>query len=391
MNTIKTYSQFVNEALLVKVPSFEEAKQDMNTVRDAMDKKTKVAIADKYGIKSAKAGEIIAGIWNLLNTVHKSKSPNEYTDEDFQIWWSCFDGPTSSVALKKALDGEKIEWCEFVLNKAHELVFNGKRGDYWMRAQRSFEKYINSLLNKDKNSKDVNLQNLIATLMEKTKEFHDNYIENVKLWSKRKYESLLQMKDFKIEDYMSIFGTIDRETLIRAGKGDRSVNYIIDRSDFWRHFHPYSEEYTAKKDVVIFGATYEAKTIRKPVTKGSYSMRDLALATGEEFADIPSKNALRRQAEVLMFNAKYKWNLKDYTEDNVKTAEDKFKSDIMAIAEKVRRMNMEEALLELLSIESDPKHYDITLTDGKKTVHARSIFAAEFSEKVTPHYRFIIT
>ena len=54
-------------------------------------------------------------------------------------------------------------------------------------------------------------------------------------------------------------------------------------------------------------------------------------------------------------------------------------------------MNMDEEVLELLSIESDPKHYDITLTDDKKTVHIRSIFAAEFSYKVTPHCRFIIT
>lgn len=390
MNTIKSYKEFVNEAVKY-IPTPEEAKADIEIVRNAMTKAEKQAVADKYGINSVKINDIVDGIKQILNDLHKAKSPNEYTDDDFKAWWNYFDGPTSSVSLKKALAGEKIEWCEFVLNKAKELVFAGKRGDYWMRAQRSFEKYINGLLNKDKNSKDVNLQNLIVTLMEKTKEFHDNYIENVKLWSKRKYESLLQMKDFKIEDYMSIFGTIDRETLVRAGKGDRSVNYLIDHSDFWRHFYPYSEEYTAKKNVVIFGVTYEAKTIRKPVTKGSYSMRDIALATGEEFADIPTKNALRRQAEVLMFNAKYKWNLKNYTEDNVKAAEDKFKSDIMAIAEKVRRMNMEEAMLELLSIESDPKHYDITLTDGKKTVHARSIFAAEFSEKVSPHYRFIIT
>ena len=75
----------------------------------------------------------------------------------------------------------------------------------------------------------------------------------------------------------------------------------------------------------------------------------------------------------------------------VDEAEKKYKRDIEAIAEKVRRMNMDEEVLELLSIESDPKHYDITLTDDKKTVHTRSIFAAEFSYKVTPHCRFIIT
>lgn len=389
MNTVKSYQEFINEGVKY-IPSPEEAKADIEKVRDAMTKAEKQAIADKYGINSVKINDIVDGIKQILNDLHKTKSPNEYTDDDFKAWWNYFDGPTSSVSLKKALAGEKIEWCQFVLDKAKELVFAGKRGDYWTRAQRSYEKYITGLLNKDKNSKDTERLNLIATLVEKTKEFHDNYIENVKIWSKKKYDCLYQMKDFKMEDYMSIFGVIDRESMIERGKGGRNRLPIRDEA-FYKYFCPKSEEYSASKSINIFGVKYDPVVIKKAAKIVTYSHRDVLTATGEEFADIPNATALKYYAEVTYFASQFKWDLNKYTDYNVDEAEKKYKRDIEAIAEKVRRMNMDEEVLELLSIESDPKHYDITLTDGKKTVHARSIFAAEFSYKVTPHYRFIIT
>lgn len=389
MNTIKSYSEFLNESKYTP-SSYEEGRADIEAVRDAMTKAEKQVIAGKYGINSLKINDIVAGIYKSMNNAHKSKSPSQYTDDDFKSWWSCFDAPTSSVALKKALAGEKVEWCQFVLDKANEIVFADKRGDYWMKAKRSFEKYITGLLNKDKNSKDVGRLNLIALLTDKTKEFHDNYIENVKIWSKKKYDSLYQMKDFKIEDYMSIFGTVDRESLITRARGGRNRLSVKD-DVYYKYFSPKSKLYTADNAITIFGARYEPKTIKKSNLDGSYNRLDVANAKDEDFADIPSYTAMKYYTEVTTFKVHYKWNLKAFIDETVEDAEKKYKQDIEAIAEKVRRMNMEEELIEILSIESDPKHYDITLTDGSKTVHARSIFAAEFSEKVTPHYRFIIT
>ncbi|WP_296864663.1 hypothetical protein [uncultured Methanobrevibacter sp.] len=389
MNNIKTYQQFINESNGY-IPTFEEGIKDIETVKDAMDKQTKLEIANKYGIKSAKIGDIVNGILKIMNDVHKSKSLKEYTNDDFEAWWRYFNYPMSTVLLKKALDGEKIEWCEFVLNKANELVFAGKRGDYWTKAQRTFEKYINGILNKDKNSKDVGRINLIATLTEKTKEFHDTYIRYVKEWARKKYDSIVQMKNFEIEDYMSVFGVLDKELVINRAKGGRNQLPISEES-FRKYFAIESEPYTAKKSVVIFGSKYEPTMVKKAVRTSYYSYKDILTSTGENFADIPNKLALKQYSEVVMFSSKYKWNLKAFTEDTVNDAERKFNEDIEAIAEKVRKMNMEEDNIQLLSIESDPKHFDITLTDGKKVVHARSIFAAEFSEKVTPHYRFIIT
>ena len=43
------------------------------------------------------------------------------------------------------------------------------------------------------------------------------------------------------------------------------------------------------------------------------------------------------------------------------------------------------------SLSSDPKLFDVVITDGEKKVHARSVLAAEFSECMVAHFRFIIT
>lgn len=40
---------------------------------------------------------------------------------------------------------------------------------------------------------------------------------------------------------------------------------------------------------------------------------------------------------------------------------------------------------------NNPKFFEMTITDGNQSLHARSIWAAEYSENVTAHYRFIIS
>ena len=43
------------------------------------------------------------------------------------------------------------------------------------------------------------------------------------------------------------------------------------------------------------------------------------------------------------------------------------------------------------SISNDPKLFELEVTDGNITLYARSIWAAEWSDKMIPHFRFIIT
>ena len=195
------------------------------------------------------------------------------------------------------------------------------------------------------------------------------------------------MKDFKIEDYMSLFGVVDRSIVLDIANGVKTMSR--NKDIFNKYFSSMSEEYICPvKTLQCFSSRYTARSIRKPIL-GHLKMN--CNTDKDSFSDIPNAEALKRMKSVQEFGIRSKWNKQKYIESCLDDGEKKFKQDIEAIADRIRKMNMEEENLKLLSIEDDVKHFDVIITDGKKTVHARSIFAAEFSELVSPHYRFIIT
>lgn len=399
MKSVKTFGEFIGEAATVSGFDYEEAKRDLEELDSAYTKAEKKAVADKYGIESNKMAEIKKEIYLIGNEARKAKNPADYTDEDFIWWWRCFDGPTTSVTLKKALEDEALPWLEFILKKAEELIFKGSRSDYWERARRSFNKYVTGLINRDRNSKDRRYLNLISLLMEETKDFHDKYIDSVRDWAGRRFDTYKQFKGFDIYDFMCFFGTQNRDsvaTIYERKDNPRSGQFEVYRriDKIGKYFSPVSTEYTPKvKTITSFsGNIVTAVPIRKQVEdyltpwRRGDNMYDRS-----QYSDLPSEQAVRTCTETQMLGASCGWNKRKYIDEEVDAAERQYKRDMEKIAERIRNMNMEEENISVQSIFPDPKHYDITVTDGKRTAHARSIFAAEYSVKVTPHYRFIIT
>lgn len=394
MNILRT-SEFIKESKIFY--TLDEIKKDVEELRNAFTKAEKQVVASKYGITSNKTQEIEKGIYQIANNQHKDKKPREYTDEDFLIWWNCFDAPTTTQALKKALDGESIDWVKFVAQKSKELIFKNRRGDYWVRAQRSFEKYTTGLINNETNSKDVGLQNLITKLTSETTDFHDKHINEVKRWANHSYDFYRQFKSFEIWDFMSYFGTVDRERVAdiyekqsRQMYGRWTVEEAFKCETGW--FSPFSEEYISKKSngVVEYGnKKLNPKPVKIPTNKRDNFEKDDKNRT--QYSDVPSQIARKLYKETLMFKTTYNWNKEKFVSYKVELAEKKYKSDIEAVAQKVRRMMMDETNLYVRLVMPDALHLDIYISDGKKDVHARSIFAAEYSDLVTPHYRFIIT
>ena len=396
MTKVLSTSEFLKESKTSY--TLDEIKKDVEEVRNAYTKAEKQAIASKYGIASNKIQEIEKGIYQIANNQHKVKKPSEYTNEDFMFWWHCFDAPTSTQALKKALEGESVDWVKFVAQKAKELIFKGKRGDYWDRAQRSFEKYTTGLINDENNSKDESLKNLIAKLTEETTEFHDRHIDEVRKWADDYCEFHKQFKTFDIWDFMSYFGTEDRERV--ADTYESQYNQMYGRWAVEKKFKceagwfsPFSEEYTSKKGhgVVKWG---NEKLKPKPVRIPLANRRDTLGKDDKDrtqYSDVPSQTVRKLYKDNRVFASAWHWNKEKFVNYEVDMAEAKYKSDIKAIAFKVRRMKMDEANIYVRLVMSDPLHLDIYISDGKKDVHARSIFAAEHSVLVTPHYRFIIT
>ena len=155
------------------------------------------------------------------------------------------------------------------------------------------------------------------------------------------------------------------------------------------YFSADSEEYNPRKTVEIWYNKIKPKTIKAPV--GHRMRMTIEEIEEDRFSDIPTMNTLKVYSSVQMIGAESGWNKKKYVERQVQLAEDKYRADIELVSDRVRKMKMDEKSIEVLSQQDDPKAFDMVLTDGQKQVRARSIYAAQFSEKVTPHYRFIIT
>jgi len=81
-----------------------------------------------------------------------------------------------------------------------------------------------------------------------------------------------------------------------------------------------------------------------------------------------------------------------YMDQQKRDAEDNFLSAMTLVAKRCEKAGLDADKIKVESIsDTDAKAFDIYVTDGAKTMHARSIFVAQFSAIVTPHWRFIIT
>ena len=79
-----------------------------------------------------------------------------------------------------------------------------------------------------------------------------------------------------------------------------------------------------------------------------------------------------------------------FVKDSVEKAAMMFDGKVFAMADKLNKKGFTPDC-KFSSLSSDPKMFDVIITDGEKKVHARSILAAEYSECMVAHFRFIIT
>ena len=82
---------------------------------------------------------------------------------------------------------------------------------------------------------------------------------------------------------------------------------------------------------------------------------------------------------------------KNYVEKSIEDSKRRYNICMDELSKKINEKDMVVDNLKVNYITSDPKLYEMIITDGTKKLYARSIWAAEYSEKVTPHYRFLIT
>ncbi len=75
----------------------------------------------------------------------------------------------------------------------------------------------------------------------------------------------------------------------------------------------------------------------------------------------------------------------------VDDAEKAYNEHLWSIAERIMDFDVDVSNLKVEYVDYDRRIFRLGVSDGSHNVYARSIWAAEYSEKVTPHFRFIVT
>lgn len=333
---------------------------DYEVLENMPTKAVKLSIAAEYGLESAKTKEIQKAI--LYAMVHVRREKTIFTDADVK-WFNRFDVPST---YKKALpfyEAESILFIEYLKeNTKAKLIarrlFNTETNSVRNVNMSCADKYLVTLYNNyskfltehdpeeiKKNAKLVGENAIIkGILLKDMKEFHDLYIERVIAWANNYYNRLPELianAKVIVEKRKKTYYELDHKCCDLHNSGNHKESRVM-----------YNNECVPAK-----------KNWEKAVR--GYNM---LVATLKKFPTV-----------------------EEYVYAQVHDAENKYMADVDSIVDRIKEKKFNIETLKVTDIENDPKFFEMIITDGDKKMFARSIWAAQFSEKVTAHYRFIIT
>ena len=83
--------------------------------------------------------------------------------------------------------------------------------------------------------------------------------------------------------------------------------------------------------------------------------------------------------------------VEEFQKFSVEEAEKQFEYNVRGLADRLLDKKFIIEKIVVSNVQNDPKFFEMTITDGEKKLYCRSVLAAEFSEKMIPHFRFIMT
>lgn len=334
--------------------TIDEIRQDIIKTDDASSVTIVKEIAQKYGQNIRKKADMKMYLLELLREIRKTSKI--YTEEDVYEFRMLTDYCEQYKKLVTYLDKENIKFVEFLrdelfkrmkskgVDKKMEKLSHYPKSDWryvcnatekaMIDRYTNYTKYLN-----DKNPNTIaskeaqkNLENIIrAILVDQTQDFYEELLKNTERRAKEFFKTVpgrIQELDKQIKSYDDELEELN------------SMNY--------------SRELIYKKNDLI-------KQRNKLSSAKNYFV--LILNDGE----------------------------KNYIEKSIEDSKHRYNICMDELSKKINDKNMDIDNIKVKYITSDPKLYEMIITDGSKNLYARSIWAAEYSEKVTPHYRFIIT
>ena len=331
--------------------SMEEMIADYNTLDNYPSMAQKKEIALKYGIESKKVKEIEHEIFLQMRALRFEKK--EFDNTDIRFYYKL------DVPEKTKLGGESTQFIVFLkdyffkrmqerkLDKKVSLVKSKDWNYHLTYADRTlildYLKCIDVLDSRDsdkietKKAKEEIIEGIRLQLVSQTKEFYEQYLYDAESWAANTYDTAPERLKYFTEKRQKL--EIKLKEVRNRLEAENRLRYMY-----------YDTEY---------------KEIDGNITRLSKSINELKM--------ILNKTKI------------------DFIQENREDAEQTFNHNIANLAEKLYEKEFEFSKITVNSISNDPKLFELEVTDGNITLYARSIWAAELSDKMIPHFRFIIT
>lgn len=346
---MKTFTQYINEVENNNSYlgySFDEMVQDYKALAEMSSLRDRKVLGKKYGIDSGKTKDVENAILSQMREERKTRK--DFTEDDIKYYYRIDTPDKKKIGLESTdfiLYMKDVFYAELEKKNLIKKIALAKTRD-WNYYMTGSDKYaINRYLDVvtwldahdvDKIAAKEEQENIInaikVKLFEQTQEFHDEYIQQVKDWASRNYD----FQERQEEKYFPL---------------------VKSRQEQLNEIGTYSW--------------------------GDIETRNKVAAIKKE---LDAYKSILSKARVVTL-----WHKEEYISRCEKDAEEAFNHNIGVLATKINDKGIDVSKMTVERVDDDPKFFEMFITDGTTNLYARSIWAAEYSEKVTAHFRFIIT
>ena len=334
---------------------------------NSLVKKTKAA---KYKLDSKKTGDIQNAILEQMRLERHTRTVFE--DDDCE-WFFRLKGADSVITktLYEVLDRENIKFVnfffEFLTKHASKPRFSAK----------------------PENGTMLDLYKKLSSLAPNDRRY---FASTSEIYSAKRY--------WMIEEYVK---SHSEECIAAAAENDKIITTILDV--LVEQMKDYRENYIVRvtdfftKKYKLFPSVLE-DTVRQIANVETELLKRKNELKGESFSvryhDVTARNLTKtidklRDKKERIRSIIRTYSEAEYVDKEVTNAINQFDADVRELANRIKDKGFNIDTMTISRIHEDPKLFEMHITDGTKHMYARSIIAAEFSEKVRAHYRFIIT
>lgn len=339
------------------VLTMEEMNQDYSNCSGA-GLAEKKELAAKYGVDSKKAADIQHGI--LLAMREDRKHRTEFTRDDVRAYLRLVDYADQYKKVASYLAEESKPFVEYLAATFRQEADKFAKKGIDVETPMTRAGYGISYA-------DMSTINRCANVAKFLRETSSDVVAE-----KERFANAVAAIRAKLDEQLQYFKSLYIEKAVNWASG------VYSRAEKNKDaFYNKYQECSAKKKSLWSSLSAQGMT-HWDITRNSEYIRN------EHAMDEAWKNYSKCRSITSYTREEY---LAMAKEDAEKT----YENNISVLAEKIDKFGVNPDAMKVSQVEDDPKFFEIKVSDGIHSLYARSIWAAEYSDKVTPHFRFIIT